>query len=73
MVGQNYSEKRVVLHLVLAQQSAPVNNLGLVIVDEEHDSSFKQHSDVRYNGRDLALVRAHRADAVVVLGSGTLT
>ena len=50
---------------------APVNNLGLVIVDEEHDSSFKQHSDVRYNGRDLALVRAHRADAVVVLGSAT--
>ena len=50
---------------------APVHNLGLIIVDEEHDSSFKQHSDVRYNGRDLALVRAHRADAVIVLGSAT--
>lgn len=50
---------------------APVRRLGIVVVDEEHDPSFKQNSDVRYNGRDLALVRAHQARAVAVLGSAT--
>ena len=50
---------------------APVNPLGVVVVDEEHDSSFKQGSDVRYHGRDLALVRAQRAGAICVLGSAT--
>jgi primosomal protein N' (replication factor Y) len=50
---------------------APVERLGIVVVDEEHDASFKQGSDVRYNGRDLALVRARQAKAVAVLGSAT--
>src|SRR5437867_3225504 len=50
---------------------APVANLGLVIVDEEHDSSFKQDEGVRYHARDMAILRAHRANAVVVLGSAT--
>ena len=50
---------------------APVRNLGIVVVDEEHDSSFKQEEGVRYNGRDLAVVRAQRAGAVAVLGSAT--
>jgi len=50
---------------------APVPNLGLVIVDEEHDSSFKQEEGVRYHARDMALLRAHRAGAVTVLGSAT--
>lgn len=50
---------------------APIRDLGAVVVDEEHDGSFKQHTDVRYNGRDLALVRARRAGAVAVLGSAT--
>lgn len=50
---------------------APVCELGVVVVDEEHDPSFKQHSDVRYNGRDLALLRAHRAGAAAVLGTAT--
>jgi primosomal protein N' (replication factor Y) len=50
---------------------APVRNLGVIVVDEEHDPSFKQNADVRYNGRDLALVRAQRAQAVAVLGSAT--
>ncbi len=50
---------------------APVENLGLVVVDEEHDSSFKQEEGVRYHARDMAMLRAHRAGAVCVLGSAT--
>lgn len=50
---------------------APVARLGLICVDEEHDGSFKQEEGVRYNARDMALLRAHRASAVCVLGSAT--
>jgi primosomal protein N' (replication factor Y) len=50
---------------------APVQDLGLVIVDEEHDGSYKQGETPRYNGRDVALVRAKEANAVAVLGSAT--
>ena len=50
---------------------APVRNLGLIIVDEEHDQSYKQEENPRYNGRDVAVVRAREAHAVVVLGSAT--
>lgn len=50
---------------------APVQQLGLVIVDEEHDGSYKQQETPRYHGRDVALVRAKTAGAVAVLGSAT--
>lgn len=50
---------------------APVQNLQLLCVDEEHDGSFKQEEGVRYHARDMALLRAHRARAVCVLGTAT--
>jgi len=50
---------------------APVGKLGLIIVDEEHDHSYKQQETPRYHGRDVAIVRARAAGAVVVLGSAT--
>ncbi|HUS06804.1 MAG TPA: primosomal protein N' [Bryobacteraceae bacterium] len=50
---------------------APIQNPGLIIVDEEHDQSYKQQETPRYNGRDVAIVRAQAAGATVVLGSAT--
>jgi len=50
---------------------APVENLGLVIVDEEQESSYKQEETPRYHGRDVAIVRAKLENAVALLGSAT--
>ncbi len=50
---------------------APVSNLALIIVDEEHDSSYKQEETPRYHARNVAVMRASMAGATVVLGSAT--
>jgi len=63
-------EARVVLGARSAA-FAPLSNIGLVIVDEEHDGSYKQDISPRYNGRDVAIRRAEESRAALVLGSAT--
>jgi primosomal protein N' (replication factor Y) len=68
MVGQGQAQ------LVIGARSAlflPFQNLGLIVVDEEHDTSYKQEDGVLYNARDMAVLRASICNAQVVLASAT--
>jgi len=80
----NLSESERLHHWQLAQSGTariiigtrlsiftPLPNLKLIIIDEEHDSSYKQQDSMRYHARDVALVRAKRLNIPVVLGSAT--
>lgn len=62
------------IDVILGTRSAlfiPLKNLGLIIIDEEHEPSYKQSENPRYHGRDLAIYRAHIAHALCVLGTAT--
>jgi primosomal protein N' (replication factor Y) len=76
--GERFDEwtrvKNGAARIVIGTRSAvfaPINDLGLVIVDEEHESTYRQQDSPYYNGRDAAIVRAQKESAVVVLGSAT--
>jgi len=76
--GERHDEWRKILdgkaRIVIGARSAifaPLQNLGLIIVDEEHENSYKQESPPRYQGRDIAVVRAKLEGATLVLGSAT--
>ena len=76
--GQKYREwkklKDGICHIVVGARSAifsPIQNLGLIIVDEEHDSSYKQQDVPRYNAVSVSIMRARLKNAVVVLGGAT--
>ncbi|WP_028325123.1 replication restart helicase PriA [Desulfatirhabdium butyrativorans] len=76
--GKRFDEWHRILHkevhIVIGTRSAifaPLERIGLIIVDEEHDTSFKQESGLRYHARDMAMVRAKLCNAVVLLGSAT--
>ncbi len=76
--GERYDEWRRIrdgkANIVIGARSAifaPFHRLGMIIVDEEHETSYKQEEKLRYNARDLAVVRAKLCDAVLILGSAT--
>jgi primosomal protein N' (replication factor Y) (superfamily II helicase) len=76
--GERYDQwhriRRGDVSIVVGTRSAvfaPLTRLGLIIVDEEHDTSFKQEETPRYHGRDVAVMRGRQEGALVVLGSAT--
>jgi primosomal protein N' (replication factor Y) len=76
--GERYDEWRRIkkreVKIAIGVRSAifaPFENLGIIIVDEEHDASYKQEEKLQYSARDMAIVRGKKASATVVLGSAT--
>ncbi|NQT46705.1 MAG: primosomal protein N' [Candidatus Omnitrophica bacterium] len=76
--GQHFEQWQLIkkgkAHIVVGARSAlfaPVGKLGLIVVDEEHESSYKQEDIPRYNARDAARMRAHIAGCPLILGSAT--
>lgn len=76
--GERYDQWRKIwrgeARIVLGARSAifaPFKNIGIIIVDEEHDASYKQEERLKYHARDIAAVRAKEAGAVLLLGSAT--
>lgn len=76
--GEKYDEWRKIksgkARVVVGARSAifsPLDNIGAIIIDEEHEASYKQESNPRYHARDVAILRAKYHKAVVVLGSAT--
>lgn len=76
--GERYDEWRKILHqqvqVVVGARSAvfaPFHKLGLIVIDEEHESSYKQEETPRYHARDVALWRAKETGSVMILGSAT--
>ncbi len=76
--GERFDEwhriRKGVARVVIGARSAifaPLPDLGLILVDEEHETTYKQENPPKYHGRDLAVVRAHLEQATIVLGSAT--
>ena len=76
--GEKYDEYRKIsrgeVDIVIGARSAifaPLKNIGAIIIDEEHSTTYKQENNPKYNAIDVALIRAKTHDAVVVLGSAT--
>jgi primosomal protein N' (replication factor Y) len=68
------SAKAALADIVIGTRSAvftPLPNLGLIIIDEEHDASYKQQDGLRYHARNVALIRAQRANIPIIMGSAT--
>lgn len=66
-----FSQKKKLVVGARSALFAPLQNIGVIIVDEEHEPSYKQEDRLRYSARDLALVRARQHNAIVILGSAT--